>query len=164
MIQCTSSYDYTADIKFLGEFDKWSKHAVEMGKVTLIDGVEIGTKTPEDKQIIVDDLLSNFYLHLSPNAYGILIPADEILNRRKFEWFARMSQKQVLESDTIIGNYLLLSAAPHQGLLEPLAPLRNRIVEDKFVGFWKLPSGAPFYMLKPLGLGDNMQKIPYPDN
>ena len=164
MIQCTSSYDYTADVKFLGEFDKWCKHAIEMGKVTLVDGVEIGTKTPEDKQIIVDDLLSNFYLHLSPNAYGILIPADEILNRRKFEWFARMSQKQVLESDTIIGNYLLLSAAPHQGLLEPLAPLRNRIVEDKFVGFWKLPSGAPFYMLKPLGLGDNMQKIPYPDN
>ena len=164
MIQCTSSYDYTADVKFLGEFDKWCKHAVEMGKVTLVDGVEIGTKTPEDKQIIVDDLLSNFYLHLSPNAYGILIPADEILNRRKFEWFARMSQKQVLESDTIIGNYLLLSAAPHQGLLEPLAPLRNRIVEDKFVGFWKTPISQGLYGLKPLFLGDNMQKIPYPDN
>lgn len=163
MIQCTSSYDYTADVKFLGEFDKWCKHAVEMGKVTLIDGVEIGTKTPEDKQIIVDDLLSNYYLHLSPNVYGILIPSDEILNRRKFEWFARMSQKQVLESDTIIGNYLLLSAAPHQGLLEPLAPLRNRVVEDKFVGFWKTPLSPGLWGVKPLGLGDNMIKQSYPN-
>jgi hypothetical protein len=57
MIQCTSSYDYTADVKFLGEFNKWAKHAVELGKINLIDGVEIGTKTPEDKQFIIDDLL-----------------------------------------------------------------------------------------------------------
>jgi hypothetical protein len=163
-IECTSSYDYTADIKFLGEFDKWCKHAIELKKINLIDGVEIGTKTPEDKQIIVDDLLSNYYLHLCPNAYGIYIPADEILSRRKFEWFARMSQKQVLESDTIIGNYLLLSAAPHQGILEPLAPLRNKVIEDKFVTFWKTPLDAPLWSLKPLWLGDNMQKLSHPVN
>ena len=63
-IQCTSSYDYTADVTFLGDFNKWCKHAIELGKINLIDGVEIGTKTPEDKQIIVDNLLSNYYLHL----------------------------------------------------------------------------------------------------
>jgi len=163
-IECTSSYDYTADIKFIGEFDRWCKHAVELKKINLIDGQEIGTKTPEDKQITVDDLLSNYYLHLSSNAYGIYIPADEILSRRKFEWFSRMSQKQVLESDTIIGNYLLLSAAPHQGILEPLAPLTNKVIEDKFVGFWKTPLDAPLWMLMPQGLGNNIQKIPYPVN
>ena len=163
-IQCTSSHDYTADIKFLGEFDKWCKHAVEMGKINLIDGTEIGTKTPDDRQIIIDDLLSNHYINLSPNAYGILIPSDEILNRTKFEWFARMSEKQVLESDTIIGNYILLSNAPHQGILEPLEPLTNKIIEDKFVGFWKTPEYPGLFGLKPNFLGDNLQKIPYPYN
>ena len=163
-IQCTSSYDYTADVKFLGEYDKWLKHAIELGKINLIDGVEIGTKTTDDKQIIIDDLMSNHYLQLCPQAYGILIPADEILNRRKFEWFARMSQKQVLESNTIIGNYLLLSTAPHQGILEPLEPLTNKVIEDKFVGFWKTPIGPSVWGLKPLWLGDNMQKLSHPVN
>jgi hypothetical protein len=162
-IQCTSSYDYTADVKFLGDFDKWCEHAIELNKINLIDGVEIGVKTPEGKQIIVDNLLSNYYLHLCPSAYGILIPADEILSRRKFEWFSRMSQKQVLESDTIIGNYLLLSTAPHQGILEPLTPLTKRVIEDKFISFWKTPLSPGLWGLKPLFLGDNMIKQSYPN-
>jgi hypothetical protein len=74
-----------------------------------------------------------------------------------------MSQKQVLESDTIIGNYLLLSVAPHQGILEPLTPLRNRVIEDKFVGFWKTPLSPGLWGLKPLFLGDNMIKQSYPN-
>jgi hypothetical protein len=106
--------------------------------------------------------MENHYLKLCSSTFGILIPADEVLSRRKFEWFSRMSQKQVLESDTIIGNYILLSIAPEQGILTPLEPLTNRVIEDKFVGFWKLPSGAPFYMLKPNYLGNHIEKIPYP--
>jgi len=160
-IQQTSSYDYTADVKFLGEFDKWCKQAIQTGKINLIDGLEIGTKTIHDKQIIVDDLMSNHYLTLYENAYGILIPADEILSRRKFEWFSRMSQKQVLESDTIIGNYLLLSTAPHKGILEPLEPLTNKVIENRFVGFWKTPNYPGLYGLKPYWLGDNMIKQSY---
>jgi hypothetical protein len=163
-IQYTSSHDYTADIKFLGGYEGWCKNKVDKGVINLIDGVDIGTKTIDDKQIIVDDLLSNNYLQLYQGAYGILIPADEILNRVKFEWFARLSPKQVLESDTIIGNYILLSLAPgdNVGVLEPLEPLTNKAIENNFVGFWKLPSGAPMWSLKPNFLGDNLQKMPYP--
>ena len=162
-IQRTTSHDYTADVKFLGEFDTWCKHAIQNGKMNLIDGVEIGTKTVDGEQIIVDNLISNYYLNLCPNTYGILIPADEILSRRKFEWFARMSQKQVLQSDTIAGNYILLSVSPEQGVLEPLTPLTNRVIEDKFVGFWKTPIGPSVWGLKPLFLGDNMIKQSYPN-
>jgi hypothetical protein len=161
-IQRTASHDYTADVEFLGDYDKWCKQRIENGKINLICGMEIGTKTVEEKQVIVDDLLSNYYLDLYQGTYGVLIPADEILNRVKFEWFARLSPKQVLQSDTIIGNYILLSQTNESGVLEPLEPLTNRIVENKFVGFWKLPSGAPLWSLKPNFLGDNLQKIPYP--
>jgi hypothetical protein len=161
-IQRTASHDFTADVRFLGEYNKWCKQRIESGQINLIDGTEIGTKTEDGRQIIVDDLISNHYLNLSQNAYGVYIPARDILNRNKFEWFARMSPKQVMESDTIIGNYILLSQTNETGILEPLEPSRNRAIENKFVGFWRIPSGAPFWMLKPNFLGDNLQKIPYP--
>jgi hypothetical protein len=157
-IQTISSHDHTAESKFLGQYDRWCMKQVEEKKMNLIEGVEIGTKTVHDEQIIIDDLMSNHYLNLYTNTYGILIPANELLNRIKFEWFVRMSPKQVLESDTIIGNYLLLSIAPEekQGILEPLE------VKPKWVGFWKVPSDAPYYGLKPNYLGNNVNKIPYP--
>lgn len=161
-IQRNSSHDYTAETKFLGLYDKWCKQRIENGKINMIEGVEIGTKTIDEKPIVLDDLMSNHYLDLYKGTYGILIPADEILNRRKYEWFARLSQKQVMESDTIIGNYILLTNSPEQGILEPLDPSRNKAIEKKFVGFWKIPSGAPMWNLKPNFLGDNLQKIPYP--
>ena len=101
--------------------------------------------------------MSNYYLDLYTGTYGILIPSEEILNRRKYEWFARLSQKQVLESNTIIGNYLLLSIAPEdkQGLLEPLEMTPN------WVGFWKTPLINGLYGIKPFGLGNNMTKVSY---
>jgi hypothetical protein len=160
-IQRVSSHDYTADVKFLGEYDKWCMQRIESGRINLIDGVEIGTKTIDEKQIIIDDLMSNHYLDLYQGTYGILIPADEILSRRKFEWFARLSPKQVMESDTIIGNYILLAVSPEQGILEPLEPLTNKVIENKFVGFWKTPNYPGLYGLKPNFLGDNLSKAPY---
>ena len=159
-IQRTASHDYTADTKFLGEFDKWSKERIHSGKINMIEGVEIGTKTVDEKQIIVDDLISNNYLDLYQGTYGILIPAEEILSRHKFEWFARMSPKQVMESDTIIGNYILLSQTNEKGILEPMEPITNNAIEQKFVGFWRTPL-QDVYGLKPDMLGNNMTKVEY---
>jgi len=162
-IQYTISNDYTAESKFLGDFNKWCAEKIQSGQMNMIEGVEIGTKTVAEKQIILDDLMSNKYLDLYQGTYGILIPAEEVLNRRKYEWFARLSEQQVLESDTIIGNYILLSVAPgEQGtILKPLEPYTNKKIEDKFVGFWRVPSDAPYWGLKPNMLGDNLQMIPY---
>ena len=114
----------------------------------------------DDKQVIVDDLMSNNYLDLYQETYGILIPSNDILKRRKFEWFARLSSKQVLESDTIIGNYILLSQTNENGILEPLEPLTNTSVENKFIGFWKTPL-IDLWGLKPDKLGNNMSKVEY---
>jgi len=160
-IQRTASHDYTADTKFLGDYDKWSKEGIHSGKINMIEGVEIGTKTVDEKQIIVDDLMSNNYLDLYKGTYGILIPSEEILSRNKFEWFARLSPKQVMESDTIIGNYILLSQTEEKGILEPMEPITNKAVENRFVGFWRTPL-QDVYGLKPDLLGNNMSKVQYP--
>jgi hypothetical protein len=156
-IQTITSHDHTAESKFLGQYDRWTMKKVQEGRMNLIEGVEIGTKTIDDKQIILDDLMSNHYLDLYKGTYGILIPSNELLNRLNFGWFVRMSTKQVLESDTIIGNYLLLSIGPEdsQGILEPLE------VKPKWVGFWKTPLYPGLYSIKPNFLGDNLTMLPY---
>ncbi len=158
-IEVVSSHDHSAESKFLGQFDRWCMKRVQQGHINLIEGVEIGTKTINEEQIILDDLMSNHYLDLYKGTYGILIPANELLNRLSFGWFIRSSPKQVLESDTIIGNYLLLSIGPEEkaGILEPL-----ETDTKNWVGFWKLPSGAPYYGLKPADVGDNVRRVSYP--
>jgi hypothetical protein len=162
-VQYTMSNDYTAESKFLGSFDKWCAKKIQSGRMNMIEGIEIGSKTINDKSILVDDLMSNHYLDLYPGTYGIIIPSNEILNRKKYEWFARLSEKQVLESDTIIGNYLLVSIAPDskQGILEPLETIQNKAIKKNFVGFWKTPNYNGLYGLKPNFLGDNVPKVQY---
>jgi hypothetical protein len=164
-IQAVASNDHTAESKFLGLYDNWCMQQIANGKMNLVPGIEIGTRTLDDKQIILDDLMSNQYLELYKETYGILIPAKEMSNRLQYGWFVRSSPRQVIESDTIIGNYLLISIGPQnlQGILEPLEPLTSKAIENKFVGFWKVPSDAPYYGLKPNYLGNNLEKIPYPE-
>jgi hypothetical protein len=156
-IEVVSSHDHTAESKFLGQYDRWCMKNVGEGRINLIEGVEIGTKTIDDKQIILDDLMSNHYLDLYKGTYGILIPSNELLSRLQYGWFVRSSPRQVLESDTIIGNYLLLSIGPEQqqGILEPLE------VKPNWVGFWRTPLYPGLYGLRPYGLGNNLNKVPY---
>ena len=159
-IQRTISNDSTAESEFLGVFNRWCNARIKSGDIVMINGVEIGTKTVDEQQITVEDLMSNNYLNLYTGTYGILIPADEIVKRRKYEWFARLSSKQVLESNTILGNYFLVNMGEGGNILEPL----KTNTESKMVGFWKVPSDAPYYGLKPNMLGDNVSKIQHPDN
>jgi hypothetical protein len=157
----TLSNDYTAESVFLGDFNRWVNTRVQNGQINLIKGAEIGTKTSHGKPILLEDLMSNNYLDVYSNTYGIYIPANEILNRRQYEWFARLSHKQVLHSDTIIGNYILVNIGESSNILEPLTPALNKKIKNKFVGFWKTPEYPGLYGLKPNYLGDNLIKLPY---
>ena len=159
-IERTMKKDYTAAAEFLGEFDRWCEYRVRKNQIIKIDGKLIGTKDMNDKMVLIDDLLSNEYIDFYAEAYGIYIPADEILNRRHYEWFARMSQEQVLNGRVIICKYILLSTAPDakMGVIEPL---RNK---PNWVGFWSTPLGEPLYGMKPIYLPDDTIKIPYPSN
>jgi hypothetical protein len=140
------SSDYTAQAEFLGDFNRWCNTHAQKGHVKLIPGKLIGTKTMNDETILVDDLLSNDYIDLYPQAYGIYIPAKEILNRRHYEWFARLSPKQVLESNVIISKYILLASTPdsRKGTIEPMV---NR--PRTWIGYWQVPSGFGLWGFKP---------------
>jgi hypothetical protein len=182
-IEQTINHDYTAQSVFLADFNRWCANKIQMGQINIISANLIGAKGQDDRPILIDNLLAQHYLTLSDQAYGIWIPDKEILSRKKFEWFARLSQQQVLESNTILGNYMLITVAPTPGseMIEtqiggtiegmtnmqkqdPLIPtLKPATFKPNWVGFWKTPL-TDNYGLKPNFLGDNLIKAHYPAN
>jgi len=144
------STDYTAQADFLGDFNRWCNTRVKSGIIKLINGKEIGTKDLDDEPVLVEQLLGEDYVNYYNNMYGIWIPANIILKRTYYEWFTRMSALQIFESQFILAKYILLASAPdsHLGVIEPLENKPN------WVSFWKVPSGAPIWGLKPIDLGN----------
>lgn len=146
----TISSDYTQESVFLGEYDRWID--ARRSQIKVIDGKLIGVKTMHDEMILIDNLLTNDYLDIYPQTFGIYVPQNEILNRRNYEWFARLSPKQVLDSNVILGKYILLASTPDakKGVIEPMETTPN------WVSYWNVPSGTPLWGLKPNYLGNNL--------
>ena len=61
------------------------------------------------RQILIDDLMSEDFIDLDKNAYGIAIPADEVLARSKFQWLAYLSTAELMKTKSIITKYLQAS-------------------------------------------------------
>jgi hypothetical protein len=101
---------FTTESKFLGQMEQWLYNEVNAGTMNLINGKQIGTKTSKGKQILLEDLMSENFLDLDKDAYGIYIPADEVLARPKYQWFAYLSSQEVLKTNPIIIKYLKSSA------------------------------------------------------
>ena len=103
------SQDFVEESNILGATGQWCKAKSLTGAVGLIPADAIGQKDAEGAAIALDRLIQNTYVNLAGNVVGLYIPADDIINRTAYNWFARLSAKQVLESDTTIGKYLLIS-------------------------------------------------------
>lgn len=156
VMQHTISNDHTAQSVFLGNMNRWVKYKCDDGKIHLFDGKLIGTKSLDDEPILIDNLLSNSYIKLYSNTYGIYIPADEILSRKNYAWFARLSPQQVLESKIIISKYILVANIPvEQGRIEAYEGDNEEIIKQN-VKYWKVPLQAPVWGLMPNGLNDNV--------
>jgi hypothetical protein len=105
--------DHTEEMDFTGQSTQWwlAKQAELPSAVSLIPAEELGVKTTTNKAILIEDLVGDTDVPLSPTAAGLYSPEQDILKRSKYQWFARLSPKQVLESHTLIGKYLLVNAA-----------------------------------------------------
>ena len=158
------SNDFTAQSVFLGDFNRF----IQMHKehVNIVDGKLIGIKGKKyQTPITIEMMFEQDYLDLDDNAYGVLIPSNEILSRRHFEWFARMSEKQVLECNSIICKYLLLALG-----FENIQNMKNTNMNKPFVAFFSTPllpeskfnvsQNSGLYMTtQPNMLGDNVPTI-----
>jgi hypothetical protein len=112
-IEIMVSQDYTNEALLDGNVSRKCFELVETNKANQICGSMLGVKSKMGTPIVIDDLMGNTYISFIPNLYGVYIPEYKLLNRTKFEWFPRLSQEQVLESNTIIGKLLLVHSSPH---------------------------------------------------
>ena len=96
--------------EFSSKMSQWLHEQVRDNEVTLIDGSYIGIKTSIGKPILLEQLMSDHYLDINADTlYGIYIPADEILRRPKFQYFAILPAEEVLKTDSILTKYFKLS-------------------------------------------------------
>lgn len=100
--------DNSDEYKFEGTINKFIYKLCEEGKMSLLDGKFIGTKINK-KEITLDDLMSNTYTNISPEALCVVIPEEDLMKRSKYQWFLRSSKKQILESDILLTKYFILS-------------------------------------------------------
>lgn len=100
---------FSSENEFFGKSSQWARKAIDQNKMNLVTGEHVGIKTQKHKKIVLEDLMEEEYLKLHNDAVGIYIPADEILNRPKYQWFAVLPSEQILNSNIIIAKYLMTS-------------------------------------------------------
>jgi hypothetical protein len=154
----TISDDYTAQTGFLGEFDRWCNDKITKGKMRLIPGSNVGTRTVDDEPVTVETLLGDDYIHFYGKMYGIWIPDKMILKRRHYEWFARMSPEQIFQSQFILAKYMVLALAPdsHMGVIEPMENDKGK----DFISFYRVPISNTINIWgpMPIGIGNNVPR------
>jgi len=105
------STDYTSESDFLGAYGRWCNEKVMKGEINMIPADILGVKDSVGSVIVIERLINNTFIELSPYALGVYIPAEDVIKRRAYEWFSRMSAKQALDSDTMVGKFLLKANA-----------------------------------------------------
>lgn len=103
------SQDFVDESNFLGAYGRWCYDKSTKGEISIIPAEQLGVKDGAGVAITIDRLMQNTFVPLSGNVLGLYIPADAVLKRTAYNWFARLSAKQVLHSDTAIGKYLLIA-------------------------------------------------------
>jgi len=103
------SQDFVDESNIVGAYGRWCYERSLTGAVGVIPAEQLGIKDAEGSSIAIDRLIQNTYVHLAGNVVGLYIPVDDIINRTAYNWFARLSAKQVLQSDTTIGKYILIT-------------------------------------------------------
>jgi len=103
------SGDNTHQMDFTGQMDRYLYEMVKQGKIQLVDGKLLGMKTKDREVVLVDDLMNSSYVEFDRDIYGIYLPKEDILNRTKYNWFARLDRNQLYNANTIVSKYMVIS-------------------------------------------------------
>jgi len=110
-IEYEISMDYTDQMKFLGKMNNYLLQEIQKHNVYMFDSGYIGAKTNTGDAIIIDTLMSCDYIELPDTCHGIYIDMYDLLSRTKYEYFPRLSMRQVCEGTSILSKYMLLSCS-----------------------------------------------------
>lgn len=92
------------------EFDMgsstWFLEMYNNSKINIINSRLVGVKTKDSKPILIDELFEEEYINIDENAYGVYIPADDVLIRSKFLWFAYIKETDIIDKRNYICRYI----------------------------------------------------------
>lgn len=108
-LEIIAKKDYTNGSYLEGQVTNWLYNKCKDEKFNYLNGKYLGTRDINNKKILIQDLMSDKYLELCDNIYCLYIPKNDLLKRYKYNWFVYLDVKKVLESNTNIGKYLLIS-------------------------------------------------------
>lgn len=104
-----NSRDYTAEIDFCGDINRYLYNLTRQGKMKKVSGCYFGIKDTENNDVTVERLLGSTYIDFEPDTVAIYLPAEEILKRTKYGWFLRLSQQQLRDCSSIAAKWLLIA-------------------------------------------------------
>ena len=155
--------DKTYNKKITGKIEEYLNSLILHNNINLISGFDTGVMTNKETPIYLDDLLSSNYLNINNSSvYGIWIPAEQILSRPKFQWFSRLSEEQIVNSNFILSKYIILSNIPthkteiHMDSIISKDDNARITNETNLVSFWKTPLFNGIFGLQPQHLGNNV--------
>jgi hypothetical protein len=91
------------DLTFKDTISTWC-----VDKMTVLDGIYVGAKTSRGKPIVLEDLMQEKNLDVPDDLlYGVVVPADAILTRPKYQWFASLSEEKVLSNNCVVCRLML---------------------------------------------------------
>lgn len=159
------SQDYTAQMEFLDDFNRWCEDKVTNKRMRLVPATEVGTRSTDGLPVTVERLFERDYIPFYGSMYGIWIPADTLLKRRHYEWFTRMSLEQILDSQFILAKYCVIALA-NERTTESFQSLRDETRDEKkkgngWIGFWRVPltnGTLNVWGMKPMGLGNHVPR------
>ena len=108
-LELLNSKDFTAEMDFIGRPNIWLNNNVINNNINLINGKLIGTKKECGQEIHAEELVGSSFINLDKEAYGLYIPWNQLINNISIQWFVRLSQEQVLRSNTMIGKFILIN-------------------------------------------------------
>lgn len=165
-----TSRDATDASVFLDQASQWClEHA---SRLSVVSGHAVGTQSLHDDPVLPEHWMARTPIALHRDLYGAWIPHRALAERPAFRWITCLSEAEVLKTDTFLGNCLLLAlssethpfadpkaaslataAAPSAPSSSPLAAM----LPAPFIAFWKVPSRAPVWGVKPMFLGDSLR-------
>jgi hypothetical protein len=110
MLETLISQDSTAESVFTGEIQLWLNEKVKGDGINIITSEYLGGRDNNGKIVTLDELMGSTFIEFHDSMLGIYIPDNELLLRSKYSWLSRMSSQQVLESNNVLGKYLVLAS------------------------------------------------------
>ena len=96
--------------EFTGETSNKLMNYIKNSDMISVCGSLIGIKDSKGEEVKLEDLFSsNKEILFSKDKLGILLPREEILERSKYNWFAHLSEQDLLHANVNIVKYIKLS-------------------------------------------------------